>query len=253
MVNPNQAKYHEKLEEIKVSIDNSLAEKAAPIAAFDADGTLWNMDLGEHFFEYQIRNKLLPNLPKNPWNTYWEMQKESPPKAYLWLAQINSGQTESNVRKWAQMAFAEINPVPVFSLIHEIIKHLQKRSVKIYVITASIKWAVEPGAKFLGIEQDNVIGIKTQVQKGIITDQLDGSITWRDGKVAGLLNATSGKHPFFAAGNTMGDFALLESATHLQFVNCAATKDHHNYETEQKLLSQAKERGWFYDVSAYSL
>ena len=30
------------------------------IAAFDADGTLWDVDLGENFFQYQIDNKQVP-------------------------------------------------------------------------------------------------------------------------------------------------------------------------------------------------
>ena len=233
-----------KTDDIKLAIDQALANGAESIAAFDADGTLWNMDMGEYFFEYQIKNNLLPNLPKDPWNYYWEMQKEDPPKAYLWLAQINQGHSEKVVQRWAQRAFDEIPSVPVFSPMQEIIQYLQKRGVKIYIVTASIKWAVQPGAKFLDIPSENVIGVTTQVKNGIITASAEGVVTWRDGKVTGLLDSTHGKFPFFSAGNTLGDLALLESATHLRLANCAAPKDHHNFNTEQKLLQLAAERGW---------
>lgn len=95
--------------------------------------------------------------------------------------------------------------------------------MEVYVVTASIKWAVEPGALFLGIPADNVIGVNTKVHNGVITDQIDGVVTWHEGKVDGLLKKTN-KAPFFAAGNTIGDLALLELATHIRLANCAAPK-----------------------------
>ena len=34
----------------------------APLACFDADGTLWSMDIGEAFFRWLIAGDLLPNF-----------------------------------------------------------------------------------------------------------------------------------------------------------------------------------------------
>jgi phosphoserine phosphatase len=116
----------------------------------------------------------------------------------------------------------------------------------VYCVTASVKWAVEPGAQALGIAADCVIGIRTKVVNGLVTDELDGPITWREGKVVGLLEATGRKMPFLAGGNTMGDLALLDSASHIQIANIAAAKGDFNYETEMKLLDLAKRRCWFF-------
>ena len=86
------------------------------IAAFDADGTLWDTDLGENFFHYQIDQKHVP-LPENPFEHYLEMKKinNDPRSAYVWLAQINQGKSVEQVRKWAQEAFESIRPNPIFS------------------------------------------------------------------------------------------------------------------------------------------
>jgi phosphoserine phosphatase len=242
----------EKIREVKIAIDRALEAGANPIAAFDADGTLWDMDLGEHFFDYQIKNQLLPDLPRDPWAYYREFHDRDTANAFLWLAQINKGQPLEVVRKWAKAAVDELHNelseklkhMPIFESSREIINHLHSRSVQVYVVTASIKWAVEPGALLFNIPHENVIGVTTHIQNGIVTDKLDGVVTWREGKVTGLLSKTKNEHAFLAAGNTTGDLALLESATHLRIANTSVPKSHVNFSTERKLQSIAAERGW---------
>src|SRR6266404_5671256 len=76
--------------------------KGRAIAAFDADGTLWNTDLGEAFFHYQIKNKLVP-LPPDPWGEYNRMKDHvSHTAAYVWLAQVLKGVPLTKVREWAE-------------------------------------------------------------------------------------------------------------------------------------------------------
>lgn len=236
---------NKKIDELKRAIDAALHTGATPIAAFDADGTLWDMDLGEHFFDYQVRMKLLANLPLDPWAYYRSEHKKNPAQAFLWLAQINKGLPESEIRRWAKSALNELPHVPIFESAREIINYLNSLKVKVYVVTASIKWAVEPGAALFGIPPENVIGVTTKVENGIISDQQAGAVTWREGKVQELLSATGQRSPFFTAGNTMSDLALLESATHLRLANCAAPPEHTNYATEQKLLAHARKQNWF--------
>ena len=65
-------------------------------AAFDADGTLWDNDLGEQFFQYQIDHAELPSLQGlDPWEHYNNEKQKHPQMAYLWLAQISQGQSFS--------------------------------------------------------------------------------------------------------------------------------------------------------------
>lgn len=237
----------DKLQQIQASIDTAVQGIPSPIAVFDADGTLWDADLGENFFQYQFRNRLLKGLPADPWGHYTRLHNEGKEKeAYLWLAQINAGQSLKTVRQWAHQAFVELKPPPIFEGMKSIVEQLQKLKVKIFVITASIKWAVEPGAEFLGIPKENVLGIKTKVRNDIISNEQDGPITWKDGKVDGLLLETGGRRAFFAAGNSTGDLALLKSATHLRLAHTGASKDNVTYASERQLLEIAKEQSWFY-------
>ena len=232
---------------IKKKIDQSLEALDSPaVAAFDADGTLWSFDLGEEVFNYQLKNKLLPELRPDAWEYYEEIHESDPPKAFLWLAQINAGLPLDQLRNWAQQALEACDNIPLFEAQKEIIQHLHDKEVKVYVVTASIKWAVEPGAKLYGIPEDRVIGVQTKVIDGIISDEQQGPITWREGKVKGLLEATGGVLPFFTAGNTSGDLPLLDSASHIRLVLASAEPNHGNYETEQKMQALAKDRNWFH-------
>jgi hypothetical protein len=77
-----------------------------------------------------------------------------------------------------------------------------------------------------------------------VTDLQHGPITWREGKVEGLLARTGGVAPLFAAGNTMGDFHLIECASHVHVTNATVARGHENYSTEQELARIGDERGW---------
>lgn len=227
------------------SLNDVLRQDPHPVAAFDADGTLWDTDLGEAFFQYEIDRKLVP-LPPEAWNHYQELKKKNndPREAYLWLAQINKDVPLKQVRVWAHQAVQSQHPVPVFSEQKKLIDLLQQKGVEVFIVTASIKWAVEPGAELLGLDFDHVIGIETEVENDLVSERQKGLITYRQGKVDALLERTHGKKPFLTCGNTMGDFHLLESATHAALAVSAAAREDALFKTEAELQEKARQQGW---------
>jgi phosphoserine phosphatase len=227
------------------ALEQELKTNPRPVAAFDADGTLWDTDLGEAFFKWQIQNANLPNLPADPWKYYRNWKESGDPRpAYLWLAQINQGQTLTQVQEWAEKSVQAQEPLPIFPDQKKLIRWLLDRKVEVRIVTASVKWAVEPGANRLGLTFDKVLGVMTQVSEGVLTDEQAGLMTYREGKTEALLHATDGRAPFFASGNTMGDHSLLKSATRLAMAVGAAPKGHELFETEEKLREEARSHGW---------
>ncbi len=223
-----------------------LKQKNIPLyAAFDADGTVWDTDLGENFFNYQIDQKCV-DLPANPWQHYQDMKKinDDPRPAYLWLAQINASKPIESVRAWSQEAFNSIQPVPIFSEQKKLINYFLENEVKVYIVTASIRWAVEPGARALGLTDQNVIGIETKITNGIVTTEAIYPATYKEGKVEALLKHTGGVRPFFASGNSTGDTELLKSATHLQLAVSAASRDDKLFQSENELMKIAEANHW---------
>jgi phosphoserine phosphatase len=231
---------------IEMALQEELQSGARAIAAFDADGTLWNTDLGEAFFKFQIDRQLLSGLPPRPWEHYRKWKDSGDPRpAYLWLAQINKGHSIEKVRSWAEASVKALEPLPIFAAQEKLIQLLLKNKVEIFVVTASVKWAVEPGALRLGIPQKNVLGIQTKIKDGRVSDELDGLITYRQGKAEALLAATGGLQPFLCCGNTLGDLSLLERATRVRLAVGAASRQEELFEAEEKLRVEAKNRNWF--------
>lgn len=232
--------------QIKLTLLQLKNDEKPLVAAFDADGTLWDTDLGENFFQHQIDNKLV-SMPSDPWKHYLDAKKinNDPRDAYVWLAQINKGQTVEQVREWSQNAFDQIQPKPIFSEQKKLIDLLLAHDVQVYIVTASIRWAVEPGARALGLSNENVIGIETEVVDNIISEKKVLPITYRQGKVDALLAKTKGIQPFLSAGNTIGDYELLQASTHFQLAVSAASRDDRLFKSENDLQTMAIEKNWW--------
>ena len=225
-------------------IDEAVASTNNPIAAFDADGTLWKTDLGENFFKFQIESRLLPDLPLDPWQYYQKMKNSGDPRpAYLWLAQINSGFAIETVRSWARTAVLKYNPLPLFDEQRHLVDYLLKKNVKIFVITASVKWAVEPGASQLGIPENQVLGVHTKIINSVITKDQSGVITYKEGKSQALLSETDGQKPIFGCGNTSGDYFLLKCSK-VSLAVRSAQPNEELYHSEESLYQEAKKMSW---------
>ena len=225
---------------------NSL--KGPVVAAFDADGTLWDTDMGERFFLYQIKNSKLPHLPPDPWKHYHELKAVDKVAAYYWLAQINSGQTLTQVRKWAADC-VDAETIPIFQSQKNLIQFLKENNVEVYIVTASVKWAVEPAALHVGVDFDHVLGMHTEVTRDVVGKEPIPPATYRAGKLDAILKASGGVSPFFCSGNTPGDFELMKGATHLRLAvrtwsSQSSIEDNHLRQDEDALHKEAQALGW---------
>jgi phosphoserine phosphatase len=236
------------LKQILDPIDAFIAKNPGPhFAAFDADGTLWNSDVGENFFQYQIDHCHLPDLHGiDPWAHYFALKKKHPPDAYLWLAQICQSFEISKVRSWAEQTMQVFPPI-VLEPQKNLIDQLLKRQLKIYIVSASTHWAVEAAATLVGLDASSALGVKTKVVNSIVTREQEGPITWREGKRVALLEKTGGIQPLFSCGNSSGDLHLLECSSLVRLAVQTQTKDSTHqalFADEQNLFSLAKTRGW---------
>ncbi len=232
-------------ENIEEQIQKIKKEFAHPVAAFDVDGTLWDGDISEHFFGYQILHRLLPDLPRDPWAHYINLMMEKEETALIWLAQVNKGQNLETVRKWTKEYFLGLKKcMPLFKEQERFIGMLLKENFSVYCISGSVQWAVEPLAEYFGIPADNVIGMRTEVIDGIITENPILPLTWREGKIEALLKKTNGKKPQICSGNSMGDFALLDAATHLRLAISSQPQNGRLVTSEKMLQTEAQKKGW---------
>ncbi|MEQ1879221.1 MAG: HAD family hydrolase, partial [Bdellovibrionia bacterium] len=198
-------------------VDQAIKSTKGPwYAAFDADGTLWSFDVGETFFQFQI-DHCLKDLRKDAWEHYEEMKKNSPPSDCVWLAQINKGVMLEQVLKWSQDCFSRLPRFEYFQFQKDLIDDLRKRGVEVFVVTASIRWAMLPVVKDIyGVDTEHCLGIETTVKNGIVTDEPVQPVVWGPGKADAILKRTGGVRPILASGNSMLDLQLLECASNVR-------------------------------------
>ena len=223
--------------------------EAQLIAAFDADGTLWDADVGNLFFHYQTKNPYV-KIPQNLLENYETFYLRDPKHALMELAFLNAGYNLSQMRKWAKDCYNQNkNNIPIFTPQIELIKILQDLNVHVYIVTGSFKCAVEPFAEVFNIDHDHVIGTELEVQDDLITHKLK-RLAYAEGKVEGLLQETKGIRPFLSIGNAMPDESLLRLSSYLKLAVQSTKKDIHLYESEQELKAVAIDEGaqnsWFH-------
>lgn len=253
---PLGSKFENMLTTVLQKVDSYLKNESGPyFAAFDADGTLWANDVGENFFQYQIDHCDLESLRKkkdtqknsfDPWKNYLELKKKHPPTAYLWLAQLCQNYSLSEVESWSIAAAQKHKPL-LFPQQRALVAELLQRKITVYVVSASVEWAVNGALKVAGLHDVSAIGVKTKIVNGTVSDEQDGFITWRKGKEDALLAKTNGVAPLLSCGNTLGDQHLIEMSKSIKIAiqSQKSTSLHQSlYKDEQALLALAQKNNW---------
>ena len=234
------------LNKIIPCLEKSLPKTQKPVVAFDADGTLWPRDVGKSFFQYQVKNKLLTTKNPDPQSEFHRIQKEhSRKQALIWLAQVQAGFSLQELHQYIGDFLAK-NPFKMFAFQQELIKWCLQNKVEVFVVSSSLKWVLDQALEPYHIPKKNIIGVQTQIQKGIITDKPILPAPIHTNKVSAFQAHIRGVRPFLSAGNTLADQALLEFSTQWRLVVATARFGEKNYDSERELIKIAIDRGWFY-------
>lgn len=190
-----------------------------PTAVFDADGTIWRDDIGESFLRWLIKNRKLKDVDysKDIYGEYEKMLQQDVGAAYAFSTSIMKGINEQDLQDWSTRFFPEHFSGNVFPKQKELFRRLQDAGVDVWIVTASNHWIVEGAAPHMGINADHVVGMRVEVENGVLTDKVIPPITYRQGKVDAI-EKYIGKKVDFAAGNSMTDYEMLKSAKEMSLV-----------------------------------
>ncbi len=205
------------------------------VAAFDADGTLWHDDIGEAFARWLVEGELLKTVDKASfWHEYESRVAESRIDGYTWVIQVMAGLEDADVRLWCrQLAAAWPN---YRGAMKGLVAGLQGEGFETWIVSASNRWIVHAAAPSVGIPQDRVLGIETQVADGVLTTRPLYPRPCNQGKVDAIQKHI-GVRPVFAFGDSMGDFEMLAYAEQPLVVGRRDLGDN-------ELVRQASSRGW---------
>lgn len=233
------------LKQLQQALTPLIDNMESPIAAFDADGTLWPSDVGREFFYYQVKRKLLRD--PHPSQIFHSIrQKQSRKAALQWLAKAQARTSLSLMEAQVNDFLTQAPPKP-FSFQKHLIEWLLKHQVSIFVVSSSLKWVLDKALikASYPVPFSNIIGVETKIINNKITDELIEPAPIEADKPLALKKLVGNMNLLFAAGNTLSDKELLESAL-VKLTVASALEGSKNYASEQELLTLAKKNKWFY-------
>lgn len=191
------------------------AASAGTVAAFDADGTLWDFDVGETFLKWAGEQGKLTRWPKGPW-AWVEYERRLAAgdlrHAFEFCMTAFADLPEAEVKEWAAKLLAPMYEAAIFPEMRSLVKTLHSREAEVWIVSGSPTWCVIPGAALLGVPPERVIAGEVAINAaGLVTEAMRAPLTIQETKVSALL-ARAGRPPHFAAGNSAYDYDLVESA-----------------------------------------
>lgn len=212
-----------------------------PIAAFDADGTLWGPDVAELLWDHLIAERALSDAATAPLaravRSIGLEPAHDPYDDYHTLdRQWRSGKCDEAVmvevmlRGLAGLSIEDVYEHSVRALAASadlrslekgraasMIARLRDEGYRVIVVSASPKWTIEIAVKAFGIEPADVIAGGVPVVDSILTDGVITPVPFREGKIQAILRRF-GTVPRIAAGNTVSDFPMLAASSHIKLL-----------------------------------
>src|ERR1017187_7353413 len=204
------------------------------VAAFDCDGTLWSGDAGERFFDWEIKQGVVPaDVGQAMRARYVEYKagKVSEDEMCGEMVTMHKGMTDAVMMKVASDFMEHAFPGHIFPEMQELVGRLQENGCDVWAVSSSNEWVIRAGMKSFGIAEDHILATKVQLENGVITDRLS-CIPSGPGKPK-VLRAVVKKEIDAAFGNSRWDVDMLAIAKHGFAVN-----------PNPDLEAAARQRGW---------
>jgi phosphoserine phosphatase len=204
------------------------------VAAFDCDGTLWSGDAGERFFDWEIRQGVVPAEVGDAMRARYVEYKAgrvSEDEMCGEMVTMHKGMTEAVLMKAATDFMEHAFPGRIFPEMQELVGRLRENGSDVWAVSSSNEWVIRAGMKRFGIPEDHILATKVPLENGLITDRLAG-IPSGPGKPKVLREAVK-KQIDVAFGNSRWDADMLAMAKYGFAVN-----------PNPDLEAIARQRGW---------
>jgi len=212
------------------------------IAVFDGDGTV--MGQTPHYLADECMYQFAKDNPE--WNseiidTITQLSNVSIPYVQFRVKYI-SGKSLQFYRDLGEKTFKKHYKHKIFKPIKQLIQTLKENDFEVWIVTASPEGMYQ---QFLSKEFDipitNIIGVKSVIKNGIITDRMVNPIPQDEGKMEAIETFIQDK-PLLVAGNSRGDKEMIEFSRELKII---VNPDEHIAEGQEKSIADyAKEEGW---------
>lgn len=210
------------------------------VAAFDCDGTLWSGDLGERFFDWELRESYVfshgpsREVLSRSWRERYAAYKRGEVDETTMCGEMvtmHQGISERQMMEAARRFFDEFFVVQIFPEMRELVRRLQEHGCDVWAVSSSNDWLIRAAMKHFSIPDDHILASKVEVERDIATNRLI-RVPSGAGKPEALREVVN--KPIDAAfGNSRWDAEMLAMAKHAFAVN-----------PNPDLERVARERGW---------
>ena len=190
------------------------------VAAFDCDGTLWSGDAGESFFDWEIRQGLVPaevGVAMRARYGEYKAGNVSEDDMCGEMVTMHHGQSEEVVMQAATEFMKSSFPGAIFPEMQELVWRLRQNGCDVWAVSSSNEWVIRAGMKPFGIADDHILATKAELENGTITDRLV-RIPSGPGKSQALRQVVD-REINAAFGNSRWDTEMLAMTKHPFAVN----------------------------------
>lgn len=244
---PRQPRYRQRMATARSEILSPTANEfvdsvlrlAPRVAAFDCDGTLWSGDVGERFFDWELREPHVftddenrETLSKRWRERYVAYKRGEVDESTMCgeMVTLHDGISDQHMMEAATRFFDEKFVQLIFPEMRELVSRLKQNGCDVWTVSSSNEWIIRAAMRHFGIPQNRILAAKVELEKDIATSRLI-RVPSGQGKPEALREAV---HKVDAAfGNSRWDAEMLAMAKHAFAVN-----------PNLDLEAVARERNW---------
>lgn len=190
------------------------------LAIFDCDGTLWSGDLGERFFDWELRNGVFPaETVEKMRRRYAEYKdgKVSEDDMCGEMVTLHQGLQEKDVLQISADFFRESFVQQIFPEMQQLIAQLRESGCEVWAVSSTNEWTIREAMKHFEIPANRILAALSEVEDGVITNRLV-RVPSGPGKPKAIRKEI-GRDPDVAFGNSRWDADMLRIAQHAIAVN----------------------------------
>lgn len=212
----------------------SVLDQQPRLAVFDCDGTLWQANSGEEFFDWEIERGLVSAevaaAVRARYALYHQGQVSEDDMCGE-MVSMHEGLTVAEIERAVEDFFPALIAPGIFPDMLALTHALNKSGCEIWAISSTNDWVVRYGVQAFGISPDRVIAACVHTNDGHVTDRLI-HVPSGEGKAVAIREIIR-RTPDAVFGNSKWDQAMLELARHPYAIN-----------PNPDLEAIARERGW---------
>ncbi len=217
-------------------------EKGRKIAVFDGDGTV----LGQtpHYLADEAMYQYAVEHPNQKPKIIQEMIKQSNVSLSYVQNRVKyiAGMSLQEYRDLGEKYFKKYYANKIFEPIKNLISVLIKNNFEIWIITASPEGMYQKFlSKELNIPITHIVGIKSVIKDGIITDEIVQPVPQDHGKKWAIETFVQDV-PLLVAGNSRGDKEMIEFSKGLKMI--VNPDEHIAHDQTESIADYAKKNNW---------